>query len=57
MPKLGSSDEHILTKRASEMLQGGSVNLHLYVQCLCIIWDFEEGSKGFICFFKGPCDP
>ena len=30
------------------------MNLHLYVQCLCIGWDLEEGSTAFITFFNDP---
>lgn len=31
------------------------MNLLLYLQCLCIFWDFEEGSTAFIHFSKTHC--
>lgn len=34
------------------MLWGESLNLCLYVQCLCIFWDLEKGSIAFIRFLK-----
>lgn len=38
------------------MLQGESMNLCLYVQCLCTFWDLEKGSIAFISFLKGVYD-
>lgn len=38
------------------MLGGESLNLCLYVQCLCIFGDLEKGSIAFISFLKGIYD-
>lgn len=38
------------------MLQRESVNLCLYVRCLYIFWNLEEGPIAFISFFKGLAD-
>ena len=57
IPRLGSSDglsNAFGEREPVKQLPGGSVNLHLYVQCLCIGWDLEEGSTAFITFFNDP---